>query len=71
MEIIVGHGSEVDGLAVRDIKLPQECLICAIVRDNEAYIPNGNTVLHANDRIILFIKSELSKVTVPLFEGRG
>ena len=56
---------------MRDIKLPQECLICAIVRDNEAYIPNGNTVLHANDRIILFIKSELSKVTVPLFEGRG
>ena len=71
LEIIVGRGSEVDGLAVRDIRLPKESLICAIVRNNEAYIPNGNTVLHANDRIILFIKSELSKVTVPLFEGRG
>ena len=71
LEIIVGPGSEVDGLAVRDIRLPKESLICAIVRNNEAYIPNGNTVLHANDRIILFIKSELSKVTVPMFEGRG
>lgn len=71
LEIIVGRGSEVDGLAVRDIRLPKESLICAIVRNNEAYIPNGNTVLHAYDRIILFIKSELSKVTVPLFEGRG
>lgn len=71
LEIIIGRGSEADGVTVRNLKLPQECLICAIVRDNEAHIPNGNTVLRANDRIILFIKSELSKSTVPLFEGRG
>ena len=69
LEIIVGRGSDVDGVEVRNIKLPKESLICAIVRNNEAYIPNGNTVLHANDRIILFIKSELSKSTLPIFEG--
>jgi len=28
-------------------------------------------VLHANDRIILFAKSELVKSTVPMFESRG
>lgn len=71
LEIIVGENSDVDGVAVRDMNLPPECLLCAIVRGNEAYIPNGNTVLHANDRVILFIKSEFSKTTVPLFEGRG
>ncbi|WP_299446816.1 Trk system potassium transporter TrkA [uncultured Phascolarctobacterium sp.] len=71
LEIIVGKDSDADGAMLRDIKLPKECLLCAIVRNNEAYIPNGNTVLHANDRIILFIKSELSKNTVPIFEGRG
>ena len=61
LEIIVGENSDVDGVAVRDMNLPPECLLCAIVRGNEAYIPNGNTVLHANDRVILFIKSEFSK----------
>lgn len=71
LEIIVGKDSEVDGVAVRDLRLPKECLLCAIVRDNEAYIPNGDTILLANDRIILFIKSEFSKTTVPMFEGRG
>lgn len=71
LEIIVGKNSEVDGVAVRDLRLPKECLLCAIVRNNEAYIPNGDTVLLANDRIILFIKSEFSKSTVPMFEGRG
>ena len=69
LEIIVGAGSEVEGKALRNITLPQECLVCAIVHENEAIIPNGDTVLHANDRIILFAKSELVKSTVPMFES--
>ena len=69
LEIIVAAGSEVEGKALRNIKLPQECLICAIVHKNEAIIPNGDTVLNANDRIILFAKSELVKSTVPMFES--
>ena len=69
LEIIVAAGSEVEGKALRNIKLPQECLICAIVHENEAIIPNGDTVLNANDRIILFAKSELVKSTVPMFES--
>ena len=69
LEIIVGAGSEVEGKALRNITLPQECLVCAIVHENEAIIPNGDTVLRANDRIILFAKSELVKSTVPMFES--
>lgn len=71
IELIIGANSEVNGRTLRDIELPRECLICAIVRDGEAYIPNGDTMLMANDRIILFIKSEVVKHTVPLFEDRG
>lgn len=70
LEIIVGKHSAVDNKALREIDFPKESLICAIVRNGEAYIPNGDTVLLANDRIILFIKSEFTKSTVPLFEGR-
>ncbi len=71
IEIIVGKNSEVENKALKDIKLPKECLLCAIVRDNEAYIPNGNTKLHADDSVILFVKSEFVKSTVLLFESRG
>lgn len=71
LEIIVGENSEVEGKALRELELPKECLICACVRGNEAYIPNGNTVLQANDRIILLVKSEFSKGTVALFETRS
>lgn len=70
LEIIVGKNSAVSDKSLRELDLPKECLICAIVRGEEAYIPNGDTVLLENDRIILFIKSELAKNTVPLFESR-
>ncbi|MCD7974398.1 MAG: Trk system potassium transporter TrkA [Phascolarctobacterium sp.] len=71
IEIIVGKNSEVENKALKDVKLPKECLLCAIVRGNEAYIPNGNTKLHADDSVILFVKSEFVKSTVLLFESRG
>ena len=71
LEIIVGENSEVAGKMLRELELPKECLICAIVSINVAYIPNGNTILQPNDRIILFVKSEFVKTTVPLFETRS
>lgn len=70
LEIIVGKNSIVENKALRDIELPKDCLLCAIVRNNDAHIPNGDTVLYADDRIILFVKSEFTKITVPLFESR-
>ncbi len=71
LEIIVGADSEVEGKMLRELNLPKESLVCACVRGNEAYIPNGNTVLQADDRIILFVKSEFAKATVALFETRS
>ena len=71
LEIIVGAGSEAAGKALKDLKLPRESLVCAVVRGEEAYIPNGATVLQARDRIILFVKSELVKSTVTMFDSRS
>ncbi len=71
IEIIVGKNSDVDGAYVRNMRLPQECLLCAFLRDGEAYIPNGNTILQAGDRVILFCKSALVPKVMSLFERRG
>ncbi len=71
IELIIGHNSAVENKALKKLGLPRECLLCAIVRGEEAYIPNGDTVLQANDRIILLVKSEFVKNIVPLFESRS
>mgnify|MGYP001508475025 CR=1 FL=1 len=71
LEIILPDDCEVIGKSLKDIKLPRACLVCAVVHDNEAVVPNGNTVLYAGDRIIIFVKSEFVKRVMPFFESRG
>lgn len=70
VEVIVQDGAPVAGKRLMDVRLPKECLVCAYVRDGEAYIPNGQSVLIAGDRIILFIQTEYSKKVMKYFKGR-
>ena len=60
----------VAGKPLMSAKLPRECLVCAYVRDGEAYIPNGETILQAGDRTILFIRTKYSKKVIQYFKGR-
>ncbi len=54
VEVIVQKGARAEGNRLMDVKLPKSCLVCAYVRKNKAAIPNGNTILLAGDKIILF-----------------
>ena len=55
----VAHGdadtSRVVGRAIGDIKLPKGTTIGAIVRDNAVLIAHHDTVIKANDHVILFV----------------
>lgn len=70
VEVIVQEGSPVEGKRLMDVELPRECLVCAFVRDGEAIIANGSSVLNAGDRIILFIQTAFSKKVMKYFKGR-
>lgn len=69
IEMVVNPSSSVAGNRLRDITLPKECLLCGVSRNNEAQIPNGNTVLHPGDHVIVFVKTEFTKKAIALFEG--
>jgi len=40
------------GKAIRDLNLPDECVLVGVIREGELLIPRGNTVLHPNDVVI-------------------
>jgi trk system potassium uptake protein TrkA len=40
------------GKAIRDLSLPEECVLVGIIRKGELLIPRGNTVLQPNDMVI-------------------
>jgi trk system potassium uptake protein len=52
-EVILNAGSPIVGLPVRDIELPEQSLIVGIVRNGEALVPRGDTVLGARDHVFL------------------
>ena len=70
VEVIVQEGAPVAGIPLMDARLPRECLVCAYVRDEEAVIPNGASVLLPGDRTILFIQTRFAQKVMKYFKGK-
>ncbi|MDO0822301.1 Trk system potassium transporter TrkA [Desulfosporosinus nitroreducens] len=61
MEIVVSAKSSIIGRKLKDAKIPDNILIGALVRGNELIIPDGNTILQAGDRAVIFTLPNLVK----------
>jgi len=40
------------GKAIRDLHVPEDCVLVAVIRQGELVVPRGNTVLQADDMVI-------------------
>ncbi|MDD4084342.1 MAG: Trk system potassium transporter TrkA [Acidaminococcaceae bacterium] len=70
IELILPENSPIAGKKLRDAALDKECLVCAVVHDNEVVVPNGDTVLWPGDRVVIFVKAGYVKIVMPAFEGQ-
>lgn len=52
VEKAVDERSAIAGHPLRDIQLPLECVMVAVLRDSELILPRGNTVLLAGDTVV-------------------
>ena len=59
LEFEVAPKAPADGSAVKDLELPDNVLLAAIVRDGNAQIAPGRSVLRARDHVIVFAKPHL------------
>ena len=46
------------GKAVKQLKLPQQCVIAAILRKGELIIPHGDLVLQQADEVIAIVHKD-------------
>src|SRR4028119_1401115 len=53
VEVILKKGSPAVDRPVREVELPEQSLIVGVVRDVEALVPKGDTVLRSRDHIFL------------------
>lgn len=56
VEQIVDPSSPTVGTKVKDLSLPVECVLVAIIREGDLIIPRGDTTLLANDSVIAITK---------------
>lgn len=57
-EIIIGKDLPIVGKTLEELKLPKGIIIAAIVHNGKVTIPNGKSVIQANDRIVVFCLTE-------------
>ena len=53
IEIEVGGASEAAGLTLREVHLPRSAIVGGIIRNGQAFIPHGDTVVEPDDDLIL------------------
>lgn len=58
IEVIVTEGSRITFAPLQNLGLPKGILILAIVRDNEAIIPNGGQCIQPNDRVLILVRKD-------------
>ena len=60
IEIPIFTDSHMDGHPVRDLALPEDCLLIAVKRGSDEIIPRGNTNLLAGDYLIVLLKESIA-----------
>ena len=48
----VPHGAKAIGVALKDLGLPDECVIAAIIRDGKVTLPRGETTFEKDDEVL-------------------
>ncbi len=61
-EIVLGEQHPWNGTAIRDLDISRQTIIVMVRRGKRTLIPNGDMVLQAEDKVILYTKSHLKDV---------
>jgi len=51
LDVIVPGGADVGGRPIRELEIPEECVIAAIIRDNKFVVPRGDTIVEEEDQV--------------------
>jgi trk system potassium uptake protein TrkA len=55
------------GVAIKDLKLPEHCVIAGIIRKGDIIVPRGVTVFEEGDEVLAVTDSEGAKQLIKLF----
>jgi len=51
LDVMIPEKSHVNERPIRDLEIPKECVIAAIIRDNQFVVPRGGTIIEKQDHV--------------------
>jgi trk system potassium uptake protein TrkA len=54
MEVIVSDETTIKDKKLKQVNFPKDCIVGAVVRDGQVFVPNGDSILRKGDRAIVF-----------------
>lgn len=71
IEIEVAPTSPADGVAVKDLGLPDGSLVISILRDGTGFVPLADSVVEAGDEVLLVLDTGLESKITARFAAHG
>jgi trk system potassium uptake protein TrkA len=71
LDITLPKDSTLDGVALRELRLPPDSLIAFVIRGGESIMPSGNTTLKACDEILALTRPKHEEDLRKLFFARN
>ena len=68
LAIRIGPGDAADGRMVKELGLPRQALVSVIVRDGQAVLPRGSTVIAGGDELHVLVRRERHGEIVQLLD---
>jgi CIC family chloride channel protein len=62
MHLVIPDNAVVSGKRVKEIILPEECLIVSVQRGKKQHVVHGNTIIQSGDRITVFTDENSSSI---------
>jgi len=69
VEIALEASSPAVGVRVRDLALPDECVLVGIVQGEDVLVPHGNTTLRKNDVVLALVRRGKEQVLEQVLRG--
>ncbi len=67
VEVVIPLGVKAAGAAIKDMTLPAQCVIVAILRKGQMIVPRGETIMEAGDEVLAITDSYGAEQLAELF----
>jgi trk system potassium uptake protein len=66
----IPEGARAVGIAIKDLDIPESCVIAAIIRDGKVVVPHGASVLESGDEVLAVTDRKGAEQLAALFTSR-